>query len=83
MSYLDTATGTIVSQASGEERASFIRRTYQHLALAIASFGFLEAWLLSLGWGEKAMALLATSRWSWLIVLAAFMVVSIVADKWG
>lgn len=83
MSYLDTATGSVVSQSSEEQRASFIRRTYSHLALAVASFAFLEAWLLSMGWGERAMALISTSKWSWLVVLGAFMLVSYVADKWA
>ena len=29
------------------------------------------------------MAMLATSRWSWLIVLAVFMGVSVLADRWA
>lgn len=83
MSYLDVSSGDVVSNAPATERAGFIRRTYGHLAMAIAAFALLESFLLSLGWGEKAMALLATSKWSWLIVLAAFMGVSILADKWA
>jgi len=83
MSQLDMSTGQVVANAGAEQKQAFIRRTYLHVAGAIAAFALLESYLLSLGWGEKAMAILATSSWSWLIVLGAFMVVSIVADKWA
>jgi len=83
MSYLNVRSGTVVSELPGEEKAAFIRRTYGHLALAIAAFALLESQLLKMGLGEQAMALLATSRWSWLLVLGAFMLVGIVADKWA
>ena len=83
MSYLDLTSGTVVSELPAENRAAFIRRTYGHLALAIGAFAVLESYLLSLGWGEQAMALLSTSKWSWLIVLGAFMVVGMIADKWA
>lgn len=83
MSYLDTSTGSVVSHASGDERAGFIRRTFMHLAGAIAVFALLESYLLSSGLGEKALVLLGQSKWSWLVVMAAFMGVSILADKWA
>lgn len=83
MSYLDAATGAVVSELPGEAKAAFIRRTYGHLAIAIAAFALLESQLLKLGLGEQAMALLSTSRWSWLLVLGAFMLVGTVADKWA
>ncbi|MGH1540218.1 MAG: Bax inhibitor-1/YccA family protein [Arenicella sp.] len=83
MSYLDASSGNVVSQASADERVGFIRKTYTHLALSIAAFALLETFLQKMGFGEKAMALLAGSSWSWLIVLGVFMVVSIVADKWA
>jgi len=83
MSYLDAATGAVVSELPGEAKAAFIRRTYGHLAVAIAAFALLESQLLKMGLGEQAMALISTSRWSWLIVLGAFMLVGTVADKWA
>jgi FtsH-binding integral membrane protein len=83
MSYLDLASGSVVSELPAEQRAAFIRRTYSHLALAIGAFAIIESYLLSLGWGEKAMAILATSKWSWLFVLAGFMFVGVIADKWA
>ena len=83
MSYLDVASGNVVSELPGERRAAFIRRTYGHLAMAIAAFALLESQLLKMGFGEQMMALISTSKWSWLLVLGAFMLVGTVADKWA
>lgn len=83
MSYLNAGSNTVVSDLPGEARAGFIRKTYVHLAAAIAAFALIEYQLISMGFGEKAMALLAKSQWSWLIVLAAFMGVGFVANKWA
>jgi FtsH-binding integral membrane protein len=83
MSYLNVSSGAVVSELPGEAKAGFIRRTYGHLAVAIALFAMLETQLISMGWGEQAMALLATSKWSWLLVLGAFMGVGMLADKWA
>lgn len=83
MSYLDTASGAVVSRASGDERAGFIRRTFMHLAVAIAVFALLESYLLSIGLGEKFLGVLSQSKWSWLVVLAVFAGVSMLADKWA
>jgi FtsH-binding integral membrane protein len=83
MSYLDTATGTVVSRASSDDRASFIRNTFLHLAGAVAAFAFVEAYLQSLGLGEQFLIFLSKSKWMWLAVMAAFAVASMVADKWA
>lgn len=83
MSYLNVASGAVVSELPAEQRAGFIRRTYSHVAAAIAVFAVLEAYLLSLGWGETAVALLSQSSWSWLLVLGAFMGVGILANNWA
>jgi FtsH-binding integral membrane protein len=83
MSYLDVASGAVVSELPGEQKAGFIRRTYGHLALAIGAFALVEAQLISMGLGEKMMALLAKTPMSWLLVLGLFMAVSFLADKWA
>lgn len=83
MSYLDVSSGSVVSELPGEAKAGFIRRTYGHLAIAIAAFALIEYQLIQMGLGQKAMALLATSKWSWLIVLGAFMGVGMLANKWA
>lgn len=83
MSYLNAGSNAVVSDLPGEAKAGFIRRTYGHLAGAIAAFALIEYQLISMGFGEQAMAILATSSWSWLVVLAAFMGVGFIADKWA
>ena len=65
-------------------RAAFIRKTYAHLAGAVAAFALLEAFLLSIpGIDQKVFGLLATSSYSWLIVLGVFMFASHFANKWA
>jgi len=69
--------------AAVDVRAAFIRRTYTHLAFAVAAFVGLE-WLLIRSLDAAAVsAWLGASRWSWLIVLAAFVAVSYLADRWA
>lgn len=75
--------GPLASQASPDIRARFIRRTYGHLAGAILLFVVLEALLFQTGFPEAMMGLLALSQYSWLIVLAAFMGISYLADRWA
>jgi len=83
MSHLDIGTGQIVANAPEAERANFIKRTYVHLAGAIAAFAVVETLLLQSGIADSFMAMLAGSKWSWLIVLGAFMLVSTVANNWA
>src|SRR2546426_11203761 len=68
---------------AADVRAGFIRRTYGHLAGAILAFVLLEALLFQTAFPEVMMGLLGTSRYSWLIVLLAFMGVSHLADNWA
>jgi FtsH-binding integral membrane protein len=72
------------ADVSPEERASFIRKTYLHLAGAILAFIVLEAFLIVSGIGGAiAGAMFFAGGWSWLIVLAAFMGVSFLANWWA
>ena len=74
----------VVSMASVDERATFIRRTYAHLAGAIGVFAILVAMLMSIpGIEDTVFGLLAISPYSWLVVLGLFMAASWVADKWA
>lgn len=74
--------GVLAIQASDEERASFITRTYLHLAGAVAVFVAIEAFLLNLpGIGELAATM--TNGWNWLIVMGAFFLASYVAQSWA
>ncbi len=73
----------MISDSPESERAAFIRKTYWHLAGAIARFAALEGLFISLGLGTAALGLLGASKYSWLLVMGAFMAVSWVADKWA
>jgi len=83
MSHLDIGSGQIVANAAESERASFIKRTYVHLAGAIGIFAVVEALLIQSGLAESFSQLLAGTSWSWLIVMGAFMLVSTVANNWA
>ena len=83
MSHLDIGSGQIVANAAESERASFIKRTYVHLAGAIGIFAVVEALLIQSGLAESFSQLLAGTSWSWLIVMGAFILVSTVANNWA
>jgi FtsH-binding integral membrane protein len=80
--YSRTGNPFVVAAAEPQERAVFIRRTYSHLALAILVFIGLEALLLSWS-GAQQLAVQMTSGYMWLVVIGAFMGVSVLADKWA
>ena len=63
-----------VAEALPAERALFIRRTYTHLAGALAAFVGLEYLLLPSPLARMYMQFLASSRFSWLMILGGFMV---------
>jgi uncharacterized protein len=74
---------SIAASAPADVRAGFVRRTYAHLAGAILAFIMLEWMLFQTVLPEAMMGLLATSQYSWLIVLGVFMGVSWMADSWA
>jgi FtsH-binding integral membrane protein len=75
--------GHSAAESSPELRADFIRKTYLHLAAAILAFVGLEVLLFSSGMAEGIAKTLMGGRWSWFIVLAAFMGVSMLANWWA
>ena len=75
--------GMTAADAQPSERADFIRRTYLHLGGAVLGFAALEAVLLNTPGIERMVAMMMGGRWSWMMVLGAFMVVSWVADSWA
>ena len=83
MSHFDAGTGQIVANAAESERANFIKRTYVHLAGAIAIFAVVEALLIQSGVAASFSRILAGTSYSWLIVMGAFMLVSTVANNWA
>jgi len=76
-------TGAAVANAAPDARVAFIRQTYGHLAGAILAFIFIEAALFQTALPESMVGILATSRYSWLIVLGAFMGISYLANNWA
>ncbi len=74
--------GQTVAQASVDERASFLTKTYLHLVGAIFVFVGMEALLIVSGLAEK-IAIALSGRFAWFLLLGAFMGVSYVADRWA
>ena len=74
----------LVESADVADRVGFIRRTYAHLTGAILAFVLIEALILAV-FGDRLAGPIQTMTggWNWLIVLAAFMGVSYVADRWA
>src|SRR5688572_23357622 len=72
--------------AAEDARATFIRRTYIHLAGAILAFVGLEAAIFTLvpmATLEGVMGMLFASKLGWLVVLVGFMGVSWLAQTWA
>jgi FtsH-binding integral membrane protein len=75
---------TMADQASVDERASFIVKTYLHLFGAIVAFVAIEAVLLQLPIAERmTMRLISSGGFAWLIVLGVFMFGSSIANRWA
>ncbi|MES2709128.1 MAG: Bax inhibitor-1 family protein [Verrucomicrobiota bacterium] len=65
------------------DRATFIRKTYLHVAGALGALVVLETLLMSSPVAPALASLMLTGKFSWLIVLGLFMFVSHIADKWA
>ena len=73
-----------VAHAEESVRAAFIRRTYLHLAGAIAVFIGLEMILLTVFHDAVEQSMVALSRpYGWLIVMAGFVGVSYISQSWA
>jgi FtsH-binding integral membrane protein len=73
----------VVAHATPDQRAAFITRTYLHLVAAIMLFVALETlWFITPVAGA-AIQLLQVSKYMWLIVMAAFIGVSWLANSWA
>jgi len=81
--YTDNFNNYSVADSQPEVRAAFIRKTYMHLAGAILAFIVLEFFLVNSPIAEPLTRALFASRWSWFIVLGAFMGVSMLANWWA
>lgn len=81
--YQNTFGNYSAADALPEERAAFIRKTYLHLAGAIAAFVGLLTFLMASGIGGAIAQTMLGGRWSWFLVLLAFMGVSMLANWWA
>lgn len=79
----DFTTNYTAADAIPAERVAFIRRTYLHVAAALAVFGLMEAYLVMSGAGAAIAKTMLSGTWSWLIVLGLFMGVSMLANWWA
>ncbi len=81
--YESTFGNNSAANALPAERAKFIRKTYLHLAAAILAFVGLEVFLFASGAAQTIAATMLGGNFSWLIVLALFMGVSMLASWWA
>ena len=72
------------SYAQAEKRASFVRKTYAHLAGALGLFALIQYFLLNcdLPFVNRLVSIMVQGN-SWAIVLVLWMGVSWLADKWA
>lgn len=73
----------VAAQANADARATFIRRTYGHLAGAILAFAAIEFVLLRLVPNIEEIIVSMFSGWMVLIMFVAFIGVSHVATMWA
>ncbi|NND83282.1 MAG: permease [Gammaproteobacteria bacterium] len=83
MSYLNVASGQVVADLPGERRAAFVRRTYGHLAMAIAALAVVESQLLNMGMGPVMLQFLGAGMLNKLLFVGLFIGAGIVADNWA
>jgi FtsH-binding integral membrane protein len=84
MNEFTTSFGNSAAEALPAQRAQFIRKTYMLLAAAIMAFVVLEAFLWVSGAAVAILSVLSLGgSMGWLVVLAAFMGVSYLANRWA
>ncbi|HEY7423238.1 MAG TPA: Bax inhibitor-1 family protein [Gemmataceae bacterium] len=75
---------SVAAQAASSDRATFIRRTYAHLAGAILAFMGIEALLLNLMSEQTQLQVVRLmGGYGWLVVMLAFMAAGWVARAWA
>ena len=83
MSYMNAGSGSVVAALPGEARAGFIRRTYAHVAGAIALLAIVEGLILKAGFGAVLLSFLGAGTMNFLIYLGLFIGASVVAENWA
>ncbi|SHM35538.1 Bax inhibitor-1/YccA family protein [Chryseobacterium polytrichastri] len=75
-------TDVLVAQSTDVEKASFYKKTYLHVALAILAFIGVEAVLLKVVPEQLIVAMFA-QRFAWLLIIGVFWLASVLAAKWS
>lgn len=75
-------TDVLVAQSSDVEKASFYKKTYLHVALAILAFIGVETVLLQVVPDQLIFAMFA-QRYIWLLIIGVFWMASVLATKWS
>ena len=71
----------LVAHSSDVERANFFRKTYLHVAMAVLAFIGVEIVLFNVVPEELIVSMLGM-KYLWLLLLGAFWLCSILANKW-
>lgn len=74
---------TAIGVGDVAERTTFIRKTYAHVLGAVVGFIAIEAALFNLGIAEGMIQTMFQNRWAPLIVIGAFMAVTMIAQRWA
>ncbi len=76
--------GNSVADAQPADRATFIRKTYMLLALAVLAFIGVEAVFFTTGLAQMiASVIFSGGSIGWLVVLALFMAISYLSNRWA
>ncbi|PBN46288.1 Bax inhibitor-1/YccA family protein [Capnocytophaga sputigena] len=71
----------LVSYATNIEQATFYRKTYSHVAIALLAFIVVEAILINIV-PQKLIISMVSSPFVWLLILGGFWLGSMLANKW-
>ncbi|ANF52751.1 permease [Chryseobacterium glaciei] len=75
-------TDVLVANSTDVEKASFYKKTYLHVALAILGFIGVETVLLKVVPEQLIVAMFA-QRFVWLLIIGVFWLASVLAAKWS
>ena len=78
-----STTSPLAFRAEPNERATFIRKTYSHLAAAILVFTGVTGLLLNSQIGVRLARSLVGTQFGWILVMVLFMGASYIANRWA
>ena len=81
MSYMNAGSGAVVSHLAEDARAGFIRRTYAHVAMAVAATAAFVAFLIAVGAAPVILSFIGGGMFNMLIFMGLFIGAGIAADR--